>query len=322
MESVAPEMFDRAGNMEELLALLGRAGIENGWAKREPSMYAVPRKRFIAAHWTFAQTRAALAAAGRFVNTELAERRNLILANPVEGNHYPTVTTLVSAYQMVKAGETARSHRHTSNALRLVLEGGPDMFTIVDGVKLPMMPNDVLLTPNWSWHAHSNETQRDSYWIDFLDVPLTHLLGPMFFEHHEDKVERAGAVDAGSPCRFAFEDIVRRLADAKEFAPGCRRIELGGPAMATIAIHVIRLDAGSSFRDEPSTMSRVYAVMEGAARARIDAADFAAARGDVIAEPSGCAGEWRAAAECFLLCVSDEPLLKYLGWLRAIPAPA
>ena len=318
MAHVSPEEFIRAGNMEELLSLLARAGVENGWAKREPSMYPTPKQRFIPAHWTYAQAHAALDAAGRFVNTELAERRNLILNNPVDGNHYPTVTTLVTAYQMVKAGEIARSHRHTSNALRLVLEGGPGMYTIVDGKKLPMIPNDVLLTPNWCWHAHSNETKNNSYWIDFLDVPLTHLLGPMFFEHHAEKIERSDIIDANSPSRFAFEDTVKRLAVAEEFAPGCRRIELGNPAMATIAIHVTRLDAGATFSEAPSTLSQVFAIMQGVAEADVDGRHFTAVRGDVVAAPSTTDAKWTAKEECYLLRVSDEPLLKYLNWLRPI----
>ena len=318
MGQVSPEDFNRAGNMDELLGLLGKAGIENGWAKREPSMYAVPKQRFVPAHWQYAQARAALEAAGRFVNTELAERRNLILANPVEDNHYPTVTTLVTAYQMVKGGEIARSHRHTANAMRFVLEGGPTMYTIVDGKKIPMLPNDVLLTPNWCWHAHSNETPKNAYWIDFLDVPLTHLVGPMFFDHHEEMIEKTDIVDVDSPARFPFTRTVERLAAAEEFAPGCRRIELGAPAMKTIAIHETRLDAGASFSEEPSTLSRVFTVMQGEATAIVDGREFSAKRGDVVAAPSCASATWKADAECYLLRVSDEPLLRYLDWLRPI----
>ena len=65
MAHVSPQEFENAGNMDELLGLLGRAGIENGWAKREPSMYAKPKKPFIPAQWEWAQARAALDAAGR-----------------------------------------------------------------------------------------------------------------------------------------------------------------------------------------------------------------------------------------------------------------
>jgi gentisate 1,2-dioxygenase len=322
MADVTPEDFNRAGNMDELLGLLAKVGIENGWAKREPSMYSVPKQNFVGAHWSYAQARAALEAAGRFVNTELAERRNLILNNPVPGNFYPTVTTLVSAYQMVKAGERARSHRHTANAMRFVLEGGPDMYTIVDGKKIPMMPNDVLLTPNWSWHAHWSDSKTNSYWIDFLDVPLTHLVGPMFFDHHQDLIEKTDIVDPHSPARFAFEDTVKKLAVAPEIAPGCRRIELGSPAMKTIAIHVTRLDPGASFSEEPSTLSRVFAMMQGEATAVVDGRTFETRRGDVVAAPSSLAAKWTAKNEVYLLRVSDEPLLRYLDWLRPIAGNA
>lgn len=249
--AVTAQAFNDAASMQELYDLLAACGIENGWNKPEPSLYPLPKKEFLPAHFSWALGRAALDAAGRFVNTELAERRNLILANPVPGNKYPTVKTLVAAYQMVKGGEVARSHRHTANALRLVLDTGERAYTIVEGKKIPMEPGDVLLTPNWFWHGHSNEGPANAYWMDFLDVPTVHMLGPMFFEHHPDDVERADEVAAQSPCRFAWAETVARLADAPETGPGRREIELGSPAMATIALHVTRLDAGP-----PSASSR------------------------------------------------------------------
>ena len=319
MAYVAPEEFNRAGNMEELLALLGKAGIENGWAKREPSMYASPKQKFKPARWKFDVARAALDAAGRFVNTELAERRNLILNNPIPGNEYPTVTTLVSAYQMVKAGETARSHRHTSNALRLVLRSKPGMYTIVDGKKIPMVENDVLLTPNGCWHAHANETGASAYWLDFLDVPLTHLLGPMFFEHHEEMVEKSDIVDADSPARFPFTETVSRLEAAAEIAPGVRQIQLGDPAMRTIALHVLRLDAGATLDVPPTTLSCVYAGMLGGGEVDFGSEKFDFSRGDAIAAPSGTRQKWTAREQTCLLRVSDEPLMTFLNWLRPIP---
>jgi gentisate 1,2-dioxygenase len=109
--SVTPQDFAAASNMQELYDLLAKCDVQNGWNKPEPSLWPLPTIDFKPASWSYVQARAALDAAGRFVNTELAERRNLILANPtVPGNKYPTVKTLVAAYQMVKAGEQARSH--------------------------------------------------------------------------------------------------------------------------------------------------------------------------------------------------------------------
>ena len=111
------------------------------------------------AQWKYEQARGALDAAGRLINTALAERRNLILFNPAEDNGYGTVRTLVAAYQMIMPGEWARSHRHTPNALRLILDSEPGTYTEVDGVNIAMEPGDVLLTPNWSSHGHGNDSR-------------------------------------------------------------------------------------------------------------------------------------------------------------------
>lgn len=238
------------------------------------------------------------------------------------GNNYATVPTLVAAYQMVKAGEVARSHRHTANALRLVLDTQPGAYTIVDGKKIPMEPGDVLLTPNWSWHGHANEGRADAYWMDFLDVPTVHLLGPMFFEHHPDDIEPAGSVAPDSPARFAWSVTQARLAEAQETSPGRREIELGAPALATIALHVTRLEPGASFAIEPDSSSAIWAVMQGAGAADIGAAHFEWARGDAIAAPLGARQVWRAHEQSCLLRVSDRPLLEKLNWLRPIPQRA
>ena len=321
---VMPDEFARASSLEQIYALLARAGMENGWAKPTPSLWSAPKGSFVPAHWPYAPAKAALASAGRFINTELAERRNLILANPMPGNTYPTVRTLVAAYQMVKAGETAKSHRHSANALRLVLDTKPNAFTIVDGKKVPMEPGDVLLTPNWSWHAHANESSADAYWMDFLDVPTVHLLNPMFFEHHEEGIEPVTGTAPDSPARFAWADTVRRLAAAPEAVPGRRDIELGNPAMATIALRVTRLDADASMTVPASTASAIVGIMQGEGRSVIDgqttsSETFEWSRGDALAVPSGSEQVCTATTECYVLTVTDEPILKALGWLRAVP---
>lgn len=318
------EAFGKVTCLEDIYKLLGSLDIENGWAKREPSLYPLPKKSFVPAHWAYGPAKAALEAAGRYVNTELAERRNLILVNPIPGNTYPTVRTLVAAYQMVKAGETARSHRHSANALRLVLDTKPGTFTVVDGQKVPMVPGDVLLTPNWSWHAHANESSSDAYWMDVLDVPTVHLLNPMFFEHHEDGMEEVSGVASNSPFRFPFTETKARLDTAPECGPGCREIELEGPgggsAMATISLRVMRLEAGAKITVEATTASAIMAVMEGEGSSAIDEQRFGWSRGDAIAVPSGATHTIEASTLVHVLRASDEPVLKALGWLRPVPA--
>ncbi len=64
----------------------------------------------------------------------------------------------------------------------------------------------MVLTPGWSWHGHGHDGDEPAYWFDGLDVPLTHLLEPMFFrstaEARADR-ERGGT----SPFRFRSADI-------------------------------------------------------------------------------------------------------------------
>jgi gentisate 1,2-dioxygenase len=60
--------------------------------------------------------------------------------------------------------------------------------------------------------------------------------------------------------------------------------------------------------------------MQGKGRATLDGRDFSFVRGDVLAAPSSTPQIWHAQEECYLLRVTDEPLLRFLGWLRPIEA--
>jgi len=315
MAQPSAAQFRASADMDELYRLLDAAGMGNGWAKREPSLYPSPKKTFVPAHWRFELAKAALEAAGRFVSTELAERRNLILFNPIPGNTYATARTLVAAYQMVLGGETARSHRHSPNALRLVMDTAPGAYTVVNGKKLPMQPGDVLLTPNWSWHGHSNESPEPAFWIDFLDVPLVEFLAPMFFEQHPGGLEPAAAVDSASPMRFPFAQVCARL-DSLPDSHGVRELELGPPSLDTVALRVSRLEPGRGFSARRTTANCLFAVMQGRGHSNVDGTEFDWSRGDVFVVPSWRTHECRATERSHLFKVTDEPFIRRLNWLR------
>jgi gentisate 1,2-dioxygenase len=330
MSIIDPTEFAATTSLEELHEALARFGVDPGWAKREPSLWPAPRKGFKPAHWSYASGRAALEAAARFVSTEFAERRNLILFNPVEGNRYATSRTLISAYQMVLAGETARSHRHTPNALRLVMDAGPDTYTIVEGKRLPMIAGDVLLTPNWHWHGHANEGGQNALWIDFLDVPMMHFIdGGMFFERHPDGIEGTAPIEPHSPMRFARSDWMQALDAADEHRPGERCVTLGPPCLDTIGLQMFRLEpAGDSAATRGpaavharTTASIIYAVADGRGETLIGEERFAWARGDVFVVPAWWPHEHLALERSHLLRVSDEPFLERLHWLRTENQP-
>ncbi len=322
MQVPSREQLAQSGTLEELYGKLGQIGIAPGWAKTTPSLWPSPRKTFAPAQWKYEQARGALDAAGRLINTELAERRNLILFNPAAEQSYGTVRTLVAAYQMIMPGEWARAHRHTPNALRLILDSEPGTYTEVDGVKIAMEPGDVLLTPNWSSHGHGNDSRACAYWLDFLDVPLVQLLEPMFFEPAEEEKTHDAFEGApptkDSPFVFPLSETLKRLdaASAEPAGPFGTHVELGNPAMDTIGLHMMRLAPHVETARYRTTANNVYAIVKGTGTTTIDGERFEWSRGDVIAAPAWRPHCHEAAEAALMLRVTDEPVLQRLGFHR------
>jgi gentisate 1,2-dioxygenase len=329
-QQTLPSRADLAGSgsLAELYGKLDRVGMGPGWNKPTPSLWPAPRKTFVPAHWHYELARGALDAAGRPINTALAERRNLILFNPAEGNTYGTVRTLVAAYQMIMPGEWARVHRHTPNALRLILDAEPGTYTEVDGENFAMMPGDVLLTPNWSTHGHGNRSKASAYWLDFLDAPLVQLLEPMFFEVAGEEGEEpaddavatppAGAQSADRRFVFTRAETSRRLAEAvpDPAGPFGTQIELGHPALATTALYMMALRPRTRTAPYRTTANNIFAVVEGTGTTTVDGERFAWRRGDVVAAPAWRAHWHEASDDAILLRVTDEPVMQRFGWWR------
>ena len=327
MSPQSPSDLARSGSLQELYGRLGEVGMGAGWNKPTPSLWPEPRKTFVPAHWQYELARGALDAAARLINTELAERRNLILFNPVEGNPYATVRTLVAAYQMIMPGEWARAHRHTPNALRLILDAEPGTYTEVDGVAIAMEPGDVLLTPNWSTHGHGNRSKSCAYWLDVLDAPLVQMLEPMFFESAEDETDAVpddgaepppGAATRNSPFVFTLQETLRRLGALKPEpnGPFATQIELGHPALSTAALYMMRLAPDVRTAPFRTTANNIYAVVEGAGATTVDGARFEWRRGDVIAAPAWRPHWHEASREAILFRVTDVPVMQRFGWWR------
>jgi gentisate 1,2-dioxygenase len=289
---------------------LGRLRFSPGWARPEPSMWPAPKPKFKPAVWRYAAARAALDQAGEFVPVEQAERRNLIMVNPIEGNLYATTRNLVAAYQCVKGGETARTHRHTPAALRLVLEAKPGTFTVVNGARVDMLPGDVVLTPSWSWHGHVNETDQTSFWIDFLDIPFVQLTEAMFFEQYPGGGLEAIKSSGPTPFRIPAAEALGAGRDAKE-------VEIAKGVMPTIALHLMRQPAGSRVDAPRATTNNIYAMVSGRARFATEGGlSETLGPGDVIAVPCWHQHAIEAPEDTVMLRVSDEPLLAKLGLSR------
>lgn len=324
MSAVAPtsdqkSLSDRdIPTLEALYEATGDVNFTPGWVPRKkPIMWSEPRPEFGAAHWTYRDARAGLDAAGRLIDVSLAERRNLVMRNPAPGSNFETTRTLVCAYQMILPGEIAPSHRHSSHALRVIIDG-KGSFSTVNGEKMPMETGDVVLTPGWCWHGHGHDGDQPAYWFDGLDVPLTHLLEPMFYQEHPQKHEKIDRVVTVSPFRFRQEDIARQLDAASNdpenfYGP---RVTLAAPDMPSMGLSVQRLGAGTRTRPYRTTANAIFLVMEGTGQTMIGDRSFSWRRGDTLAAPSWHVISHRAISDAQLFAVTDEPLLRFANYYR------
>ena len=210
----------------------------------EPQSEAVPYL------WHWRDLRPQAMRAAELVGTAQAERRVLRLTNP----NLPGIAsnTLVANIQIVMPGEIARAHRHSAAALRLIIEGSGG-YTVVNGERVPMSPGDLVLTPNWSWHDHANDTDAPMIWLDGLDTPLVRMLEAGFYEeYHQERQDFAAPVNA-SEWHYPMSEMraaLQRLAAADTGGAGEEIIleytnrRTGGPVMPTIACHMQLLRPG------------------------------------------------------------------------------
>jgi gentisate 1,2-dioxygenase len=289
-----------------------------GWIPRKkPILWPQPRSEFAPAHWNYAAAKAALDVAGPLIDLSLAERRNLILRNPTQGTSFETTRTLVCAYQMILPGEIAPSHRHSSHAVRVIIDG-KGSYSIVNGQKIPMETGDVVLTPGWCWHGHGHDGDRPAYWFDGLDMPLTRLLEPMFYEEHPEKYQPVERVVTSSPLRFTRESMARGLDGAKPDPEGFHgpRIALATPDMPPMGLHVERIEGGTKTRPHRSTANTVFLVLDGSGTTTIGERDFSWRKGDAFAAPTWTKIEHSISSDALLFTLSDEPLMRFSHYYR------
>ncbi|MGE4429706.1 MAG: cupin domain-containing protein [Sphingobium sp.] len=302
-----------APTLDALYAQVDPLDLTPGWISRKsPIMGSTPKSVFEPAHWRYADAQAGLDAAGRLVDVAFAERRNLILRNPKDGNDWATSRTLVCAYQMILPGEFAPSHRHSANALRVIIDG-KGTYSIVDGEKMPMESGDVVLTPGGHFHGHGHDGDHPAYWLDCLDVPLNYLLEPMYFQPDTQPTPPVTDWVEQSPFRFSKAMIVAGL-DAAEVSSDGRtgqRFVLPTPSMPAVGLEVERLEGGRNYAWSRAGANRIYSVMEGRGELRVENRRYSFVKGDTIVVPSGNWAQIVPAVDSMALELSDAPLMRF-----------
>ncbi len=308
-----------------------------------------PKPKAIPYLWRWSELRPQVYRAGELIGTDEAERRVVMLLNPGLGGECAITSTLYAGLQLILPGEIARSHRHTAAALRLIVEGH-GAYTAVDGEKTLMNPGDLVLTPNWTWHDHGNETNEPMVWMDGLDLPLVNQLDAMFFELYaeprqpvtkpvDDSRDKYGAgallpayeraLDGRSPLlNYTYERTRATLASiaARDAGSPYDGVILeyvnprtGGPTMPTMGCYVQWLPPGAATETHRHTSSVAYHVIEGEGYSVIGDQRFDWQPKDIFCIPSWYPHRHvntSPTAPAVLFSFTDAPVLRALGLYR------
>jgi gentisate 1,2-dioxygenase len=322
-----------------LVEALAAADLQPLWDRymrlltREPAPIDPPM------HWSWEGLQPLVERAVAEVGMADAERRVLLLSHPAFAPHPYTTTNLAAGIQILQPGEHADSHRHTAAALRFMLQG-EGAVTWVDGKRCEMTEGDLILTPAWCWHEHSNEGNQRVVWFDGLDLPLAAHLRAVFLEFGrrgvvpeqiDDAVVRADALPSSfddafatySP-RYRYEGaaIDAALSALPAADDGSRLLRYvnpvtGGPVMPTLDCYALRLQAGEQTRAWRSTSNAIAVVARGSGRSRVGSRTIDWRRNDVFTLPHWNWVIHRAQeADSQLFLMTDRALLEAMGYLR------
>ncbi len=316
--------------------------LEGHWQLSGAVLASEPRPLTPANLWRWQDIRRLLLRAGEMRALDGgAGRRTVRLCTPGLGKKWAT-PTIHASFQLVKPGETAEAHRHSLGALRFVVEGSGG-HTTVDGEKFVMEPGDLVLTPQYTWHDHGNDSDTSMIWIDGHDGPLTLALNAAFFERFpapsqpvldDDRFtrRRTGALRprgieqraGGHPYIYKWRDSEDALAaiEPSEWDPHEGFVldyvdpVTGGSTLPTIACRLHRLPAGRSTLRQRETSSRIYHVVQGGGRTIAQDKVLAWGPGDTFVVPGWSWGEHVADRDTVLFAMSDQPILQAMCLYR------
>jgi gentisate 1,2-dioxygenase len=277
--------------------------------------------------WCWTDTRPLLMRACELITARQAERRVLMLENPaLAGTTF--ITALFAGLQAILPGEIAPTHRHTPNALRLIVEG-EGAYTTVGGERISMHPGDFIVTPGWSWHDHGNEGSSPVVWLDGLDTAFANLFGAHFREDYPEEKQGTATVKSDSVLSYPFERTRAKLEEMSTrsdphpvhgFRMRFSNPRAGGDPFPTMAVFMQWLPRGFTGLGHRSTDGKVYCVVDGRGRIDIGDALYELAPHDVFVVPSWEIHRFRAATDCFLFSYSDRTAQEALGFWREAEA--
>jgi gentisate 1,2-dioxygenase len=334
-----------AKTLQDLDRELVERNLGGHWHLDIRGLPARPRTKVVPYLWSWRDVYASVQDAGELVSLEMAERRTIRLINPGIKARAATSNTLHMSVQLVKPGETATCHRHSMTALRFVVQGG-GAYTTVEGQQCRMAPGDLILTPSWNWHDHSNDGDEPIVWLDVLDLPLVQSLELMAFEpydvdrqaitstsdsrgHLGGLVRPAGATPGRSNPYFHYRwSVVERSLDAltrsqppdawDAYAISYVNPSSGGATLPTVQCGLTLLQSHQETRPRRRTSTTIYHAFKGCGSTFIGSQRFDWGPGDTFVVPL-----WNderhvnsSTDDAVLFSVSDQPVIEALGLYR------
>ena len=339
--------MNELGRLEDLPAAYREALTRQNLVPLWPSLRAVlppgqPQPRTRATHWSYEALRPLLLQAGELTPIEKAERRVLVLANPGHGlEKMQASAAMYLGMQLLLPGEWAPAHRHTPNAVRMVVEG-EGAWSTVDGEKCPMHRGDLILTPTGLWHEHGHDGTEPVVWLDVLDLPLVHYMEASYHvdgarqavrpQHGERAYARGGVVptpvfERASPAypmlRYPWADARAALESLAADRPGLEAVqvtytnpETGGHAENILGFYALMLRPGQTLKLPVRSPATVFHLIEGAATVQVEDQHFKLAEADTCCAPGYTAvtlGNGSSGRPAFLFIADETPLHQKLG---------
>ena len=314
------------------------------WEMYENIVVNEPNRAEPSVIWKWDEMLPLIEKSAELVQGENADHRVLMLKNPHLDGKVATTTNIIAAFQCVIPGEKTSPHRHTPAATRVILEGTGG-GTFVDGKRCDMYDGDLIITPNWTWHCHENDTEERAIWLDVLDVPLVGSLDAVFGDMKmgpensfpentstlsDDIYAKGGLAPANnladvrhSPrLRYAWQDVLAALEATPEAEDGTRIVNYTNPidGSALLPTHDSRLVALS--KNAPTTKARstanaVCVVLEGEGESQISEVTHSWGPKDIFTLPHWSWTTHKTTTDrALMIIISDQQVMEKLNLYR------
>ena len=339
--------MNELGRLEDLPADYREALTQQNLVPLWPSLRGVlpptkPQPRTRATAWSYQAIKPLLLQAGALTPIEKAERRVLVLANPGHGlDKMQASAAMYLGMQLLLPGEWAPSHRHTPNAVRMIVEG-EGAYTTVNGEKCPMRRGDLILTPTGLWHEHGHDGTEPVIWLDVLDLPLVYYMEASYHVNGERQTVQPGRGDstyaaggmvptkmfersgkAYPMLRYPWVEARAALVTLAADQPALQAVQLtyvnpetGADAQNILGFYALMLRPGQLLTLPVRSPAMVFHVIEGGAEVTVETRSFTLLEADTCCAPGYSAVSLRNASSdqpAFIFIADESPLHRKLG---------